>query len=284
MQTFSRWGQTEYNYAVQSTQMAEKWKDFETDGDRYLLQYRTANDEKVRDDHAVLHNTTLPMDDPFWDEYYPPLGWNCRCTVVQVQKEKHPASDSNQAIANGHMATIKTPSFRFNPGKSKQCFPDNVSYIKHSGNNRKERDKAEGKCQTLSLKSNLQSLLEKYIGKETECIIGNEVKEMDFKRITIKHFAEGLFGKKDLFWLKNEIAIRNISDLCKESIYIGKKVSDITHNTNKKTLRLKKATDYFFYYKKVLPNDKTIFLHIGRYRETNKMYLYDATDYNPIKE
>ena len=76
----------EYNFAVQSTQMAVKWHDFEQDGDQYLLQYRTANDGLVRPEHQALHNTTLPIDDPFWDSYTPPLGWNCRCTVVQVRK------------------------------------------------------------------------------------------------------------------------------------------------------------------------------------------------------
>ena len=47
--------QAEYNFAVQSAQMAAKWKDFEVDGDEYLLQYRTAGDDKVRAEHAVLH-------------------------------------------------------------------------------------------------------------------------------------------------------------------------------------------------------------------------------------
>ncbi len=31
--------------------------------------------DRVRDSHRLLHNTTLPIDDPFWDSYIPPLGW-----------------------------------------------------------------------------------------------------------------------------------------------------------------------------------------------------------------
>ena len=81
--------QAEYNFAVQSTQMAVKWQDFERDGDRYLIQYRTAGDDKVRAEHAPLHNTTLPVNDPFWENYLPPLGWNCRCTAVQVLRDKY---------------------------------------------------------------------------------------------------------------------------------------------------------------------------------------------------
>lgn len=121
----------EYNHAVQSTQMAVKWHDFEQDGDRYDLQYRTANDGKVREEHAILHNTTLPPSDPFWDKYLPPNGWNCRCTVVQVRKGKYPTSDPELAMQRGDNCTSKPKQqiFRFNPGKSMKVFPEKHPYL-----------------------------------------------------------------------------------------------------------------------------------------------------------
>lgn len=121
----------EYNFAVQSTQMAVKWHDFEQDGDRYLLQYRTANDGNVRPEHQALHNTTLPIGDPFWNDYTPPLGWNCRCTVVQVRRDKYPESDSATAIRAGEAATAKPKQriFRFNPGKTERVFPPKHPYL-----------------------------------------------------------------------------------------------------------------------------------------------------------
>lgn len=124
--------QAEYNFAVQSTQMAVKWQDFERDGDRYLIQYRTAGDDKVRAEHAPLHNTTLPVNDPFWENYLPPLGWNCRCTAVQVLRDKYPVSNSEHAIMLGDMATEqpKQKIFRFNPGKTETIFPPKHPYYK----------------------------------------------------------------------------------------------------------------------------------------------------------
>lgn len=126
-----RYLEAEYNFAVQSTQMAVKWKEFEADGDRYLLQYRTANDGLVRPEHQALHNTTLPIGDPFWDSYTPPLGWNCRCTVVQVGRGKYPESDSAEAIRAGEAATAKPKQriFRFNPGKTGRVFPPKHPYF-----------------------------------------------------------------------------------------------------------------------------------------------------------
>ncbi len=122
----------EYNHAVHASQSAVKWHDFEQDGDRYDLQYRTANDERVRAEHQLLHDTTLSPDDPFWTRYMPPNGWNCRCTVVQVRKGKYSRTDSQKAIDAGDMITSdpKKQIFRFNPGKELKIFPDKHPYYK----------------------------------------------------------------------------------------------------------------------------------------------------------
>jgi len=120
----------EYNFATQSAQMAAKWEQIEKDGDDYDLQYRTAGDDHVRSEHAALDGVTLPPSDPFWDENYPPNGWNCRCTVVQVRKGKYPRSDSGEAITKGYEATSgkHRDMMRFNPGKQKKVFPDYNAY------------------------------------------------------------------------------------------------------------------------------------------------------------
>lgn len=121
----------EYNYATASTQMAVKWKEWEQDGDDYDLQYRTAGDNRVREEHRALNGTTLPPSDPFWDSYLPPNGWNCRCTTVQVRKGKYPQSNSEEAIARGNECTAKPKQqiFRFNPGKEMKVFPPKHPYL-----------------------------------------------------------------------------------------------------------------------------------------------------------
>ena len=132
------WLYAEYNFATASTQMAAKWADIERDGDEYDLQYRTALDGLVREEHAALEGITLPPSDKFWNEYYPPNGWNCRCTAVQVLKDRYPTSDSDQACAAGERATTqigkngenKAEMFRFNPGKAGKVFPPKHPYYK----------------------------------------------------------------------------------------------------------------------------------------------------------
>lgn len=121
----------EYNFATASTQMAVKWKEWEKSADRYDLQYRTAGDDRVREEHRELDGITLPMTDPFWNEYLPPMGWNCRCTAVRVRKGKYPTSDSDDAIQKGKNCTSKPKQqiFRFNPGKQEKIFPPKHPYF-----------------------------------------------------------------------------------------------------------------------------------------------------------
>lgn len=121
---------SEYNFCQASAEMAAKWEQFAEDGDRYNLQYRTANDGKVRPEHAALHGVTLPITDPFWETYYPPNGWNCRCTVVQVRKSKYPQTPHDEAMQLGELATgdDKKGFFHFNPGIQQKTFPDYNPY------------------------------------------------------------------------------------------------------------------------------------------------------------
>lgn len=122
----------EYNHAVGSSLMAARWHQIEADGDRYDLQYRTAQDDRVREDHAILHGTTLPPSDPFWCKYMPPNGWNCRCVAVQVRKGKYPLSDPALSMQKGDNCTeaAKQQIFRFNPGKELQLFRLNTHISK----------------------------------------------------------------------------------------------------------------------------------------------------------
>lgn len=130
--------EAEYQFAVSSAQSAGNWARISND---YDLQYRTAGDDRVRDSHDKLRDITLPSVDAFWISYYPPNGWRCRCTAVQVRKGKYDVSDSKKAIREGEKATSqigkdgknKLEIFRFNPGIQKVVFPPTHPYTKVAG-------------------------------------------------------------------------------------------------------------------------------------------------------
>ena len=121
----------EYDFTVSSSEMAARWEEQQDDGDgRYLLQYRTVGDNKVRKAHRELEGITLPASDTFWDSYYPPNGWRCRCTVAKVRAAKYQATDSGAAKTAGEKATEgkHAEMFRFNPGKKRAVYPAYNTY------------------------------------------------------------------------------------------------------------------------------------------------------------
>ena len=126
----SNYLRAEFNFVQASAKMAAKWERFMQDGDRYYLQYRTAGDAKVRPTHAEMAGITLPASDPFWAEFYPPNGWGCRCSVVQVCKSKYPATEHEEAMARGESALEldKKGMFRFNAGMEQKTMPDYNPY------------------------------------------------------------------------------------------------------------------------------------------------------------
>lgn len=121
---------SEYNYVHASADMAAKWEQFMEDGDRYLLQYRTAHDDRVRPEHAELEGVTLPIDDSFWADYYPPNGWKCRCNVVQVRRGKYEITPHDEAMTRGEIALQRDTRgiFRFNSGQQRKSVPDYNPY------------------------------------------------------------------------------------------------------------------------------------------------------------
>ncbi|WP_159038620.1 phage head morphogenesis protein [Brumimicrobium mesophilum] len=133
--------EAEYEFARSSAQMSAKWAEVESNKGRYNIQYRTAKDDKVRLEHEALDEITLPADDKFWEKYYPPNGWRCRCTAFEVRKSKYEVSDSKISNKLGADATSQIGKdgknrleiFRFNPGKDKVAFPPHHPYYKVAG-------------------------------------------------------------------------------------------------------------------------------------------------------
>ena len=81
-----------------------------------LLQYQTIGDGRVRPTHAALDNIIRPISDPFWKQYYPPNGWRCRCTVIQL-------SEGQETDLSGFNPPDDVPPlFRMNAGQDGYVF------------------------------------------------------------------------------------------------------------------------------------------------------------------
>ncbi|PJG86207.1 phage minor head protein [Conservatibacter flavescens] len=53
---------------------------------RPYWQYSAVGDSRTRPAHMEMNGKIYRYDDPFWATFYPPNGFNCRCTVIALDK------------------------------------------------------------------------------------------------------------------------------------------------------------------------------------------------------
>lgn len=129
------WLRTEYDTAIGTGQMAERWKQIERDADIFpYVQYQTVGDDRVRPEHVALDGVTKRYDDPFWDQYYPPNGWRCRCDVLSV---------AGPEIDLPGEAPDVPAAFKNNPGKTGAMFTEDHPYFQAVQGKKAETLKAE---------------------------------------------------------------------------------------------------------------------------------------------
>lgn len=270
----------EYNFVHASAQMAAKWEEFEEDGDRYYLQYRTQHDDKVRPEHAALDRVTLPMSDPFWESYYPPNGWNCRCTVAQVLKWKYEKTDSQEAMNRGREALDgeKYNIFKFNSGKQGKAMPDYNPYtIKRcndcsvaKGDGIKLAFTPDNEvCSSCLLlqhyandrtKSNSTIERTHYVQKEMKHLLHTNVeKSIGSKNVTIKfdmkcnkHLFSDVKSRTRRLRLED---LKNIHRILQDASYIGSSPPKQGHSN---------GFSHFYYFKAHLSNGQYIRINVGK--------------------
>lgn len=53
---------------------------------RPYWMYDAVNDHRTRPTHKALDGMVYPAEHPFWDTWYPPNGYRCRCTVRSLSE------------------------------------------------------------------------------------------------------------------------------------------------------------------------------------------------------
>ena len=258
------WLRSEYNFAQASASMAAKWEDYAGDGDRYLLQYRTAGDGRVRPEHAALDGVTLPASDKFWDTYYPPNGWNCRCTAVQVLREDYRQTPHEEAMDRGAQALAGDTKgmFRFNSGKQESVFPAYNPYT-------------TSKCSKCPRKLNLAAGLPDDQLCQACDYIRSMVKKESVTRLTTKDVADIRVATKKwvnehlpLITLSNgQITKRLILQCNGKDIVLNQRFFTEAFTKNIKNLKLAKTMELATQIEQWLPSAKLVRKEAGRHHD-----------------
>lgn len=135
--------ETIFRTNTQTAYMAGRYQQMRDNVDyRPYWEYSAVMDGRARPSHAALNGRIFRYDDPFWDHFFPPNGFNCRCSVrarsegdikrlnLKVatsegklseaeqlinEKESRPAMQFNDPVRGKEF--IADPGFDYNPGK-----------------------------------------------------------------------------------------------------------------------------------------------------------------------
>lgn len=81
--------ETVFRTAVLSSYNGAKWTHFRAHAERRpVLRYIAINDQRTRPAHHALHGLMMPVGDARWANLAPPLGFNCRCSLVSLSDKQ----------------------------------------------------------------------------------------------------------------------------------------------------------------------------------------------------
>ncbi|KQI66999.1 hypothetical protein AN189_17880 [Loktanella sp. 3ANDIMAR09] len=126
---------TIYDANLRSARAAGQWDRIQrTKAALPYLAYRLGPSERHRPHHAAKEWLVLPVDDPFWQTWYPPNGWGCKCWVMQISRSRaeelgiddSPEIDTREWLNNrtGETKMVPVgidPGWDRNPGAMRQA-------------------------------------------------------------------------------------------------------------------------------------------------------------------
>lgn len=113
------WLNVEQRTAFNASASGKNWSMIEENKDLFpMLMYKTQGDDLVRDEHEAMEGIVKAVDDPFWDTFYPPNGFNCRCPKPRQMRSGTPT--------DARSAPEPHPLFKMNPGKDGMAFKEDV--------------------------------------------------------------------------------------------------------------------------------------------------------------
>lgn len=120
----NQWLKTEYNTAIASGQMAGKWVGIEANKDRLgMLEFDAVIDGRTTELCYSLNGVLKPVNDPFWNKYYPPNHFGCRSTIRQ--------RSGTYATPDAKIVYPEIPAiFQTNLAKEGLVFPQGHPYFK----------------------------------------------------------------------------------------------------------------------------------------------------------
>jgi SPP1 gp7 family putative phage head morphogenesis protein len=109
---------TIYRTNMQTSYMAGRYKSFmENAAARPYWEYVAVMDSRTRPEHAALNGLVFPAGDPFWNSFWPPNGYRCRCRVTALTAREAKAEGVRLVSSEGRITEKEVPVGRSRPGQ-----------------------------------------------------------------------------------------------------------------------------------------------------------------------
>lgn len=198
---------TEYNLSVAVGQNSAAYHRFLSEKDTVtsFVQYQTAGDSKVRNEHAKLDGKIFNLSDSEAMKLFPPNGHGCRCEFTQYNRTPKDgevmSGKTAQEMLNADNANWSKSQFNINRGDLKQVFTKSQFYSDNKGLPKKLNDMTFDKYDLKKWESFKSDLNPISIDKS---ITADNVKEL-FK----KDKAGAFMGFKDYYGRKMILTEKN---------------------------------------------------------------------------
>lgn len=96
---------TIYRTNIQTAYMAGRYKEqMNNVKNRPYFEYVAVMDRRTRPSHAQLNGRIFRYDDEFWNDFYPPNGWGCRCRVRPLSEDNIKDRKLGVDSSKGHLS------------------------------------------------------------------------------------------------------------------------------------------------------------------------------------
>lgn len=102
--------ETIYRTNLQSAYMAGRYQEQLANAEyRPWWEYVAVLDKRTRPRHRAMHARVFRYDDPFWQAFYPPNGWGCRCRVRTRSQRDIDRQGITTSSSDGLLESVQQP-------------------------------------------------------------------------------------------------------------------------------------------------------------------------------
>lgn len=154
--------------------------------------YDAVGDYRTRPSHAAMDGRVYRYDHPIWDKWYPPNGFNCRCTVRTLSDRDMDRRGLKQSVRPP--AVEPDEGFAYNPGRAKWQ-PDLNKYMPKASKILRDDLQLGGSPLPIRSRADIQAVLSDKIGP----LLPNGIREINYVHADYFMSTDG----QGTFWISD---------------------------------------------------------------------------------